>query len=406
MRILFLAPFAAGGPKGTTRWRVLPLARALSAYGHTVCVLVAPYDRPAQSGLVWFDKGVEVRNIVLPPVRGGLGYVEMARRLANVAVTWQPDLVHCFKPKGPAGLAAWLLDRLPGWSAPLVMDADDWEAGWNRQAGYPPAWQLVFRWQEQWGLRRADAVTAASRWLVGYAGGLRAGRHGAGVTYLPNGVEPVAVSTAHRDSGSGMAVLAYTRFVEHTPEMLVGVWRRVLAAEPEARMVVAGTAATAHLERLVHTAEIARVSHSILTVGWTPAASRAGLFAAVDLGLLPVHDTPLTRAKSPMRLLDLLAAGVPVVTQAVGEYGTLVENGVTGLVVRPGDDEALAAAVVRLLGDRSLRQRLGQAAAISAGTEYAWPVLARAVLASYAAILAVRTSRHLGDVTSRPGAHP
>ena len=68
MRILFLAPFAAGGPKGTTRWRVLPLARALAAQGHTVRVLIPPYDCPRQSGLSWLDQGVQVDNLDLPPL--------------------------------------------------------------------------------------------------------------------------------------------------------------------------------------------------------------------------------------------------------------------------------------------------------------------------------------------------
>ena len=68
MRILFLAPFAAGGPKGTTRWRVLPLARALAAQGHTVRVLIPPYDCPRQSGLSWRDQGVQVDNLDLPPL--------------------------------------------------------------------------------------------------------------------------------------------------------------------------------------------------------------------------------------------------------------------------------------------------------------------------------------------------
>ena len=133
----------------------------------------------------------------------------MAQKLAQAAVTWQPDVVHCFKPKGPAGLAAWVLDRKPGWRVPLVMDADDWEIGWNPVAGYPLLWRSFFRWQEHWGLRRADAVTAASRWLVSYASGLRndesqaADSNDRGVYYLPNGVDPVPVVPAPKPNGEG-----------------------------------------------------------------------------------------------------------------------------------------------------------------------------------------------------------
>ncbi len=144
MRILFLAPFAAGGPKGTTRWRLLPLARALAAQGHTVRVLIPPYDCPRQSGSNWRDQGVQVDNLDLPPLHGSLSQLALARKMAQVAFTWQPDVVHCFKPKGPAGLAAWILDRKPGWRVPLVMDADDWEIGWNPIAGLSASLAEVF----------------------------------------------------------------------------------------------------------------------------------------------------------------------------------------------------------------------------------------------------------------------
>lgn len=393
MRLLLLAPFAAGGPKGTTRWRVLPLARALAACGHTVCVLVPPYDCPAQSGLVWIDEGVEVRNIVVPPMRGGLGHVEMARRLGHAAVAWQPDLVHCFKPKGPAGLAAWMLRQVPGWQVPLVMDTDDWEAGWNPKAGYPLVWRTFFNWQEQWGLRCSDMVTAASRWLMRFAREARL--HGpkrayldTDVVYLPNGVDPVAIAAEPRNPGNGSRLLAYTRFVEHPVEFLGSIWSRITRAEPHAQLIVAGPMLGAAGSRVGKAAFSPEISRSVFTVGWVPSASRAGLFAAVDAAIMPVMDTPLNRAKSPVRLLDLLAAGLPVATQDVGEYGVLVHDGVTGLTTKPGDLDALAAAAIRLLRDPSLRVRLGQAAREGVRTEHAWTVLADRALLAYASVSA------------------
>lgn len=365
------------------------MARALAAQGHTVRVLIPPYDCPRQSGSSWRDQGVQVDNLDLPPLHGSLSQLALARKMAQVALTWQPDVLHCFKPKGPAGLAAWILDRVPSWRVPLVMDADDWEIGWNSVVGYPLLWRSFFRSQEQWGLCRAHAVTAASGWLAGYAGGLRTGMaqttgsDAPNVFYLPNGVDPVPVFPARHPMGKAPVVLAYTRFVEHTPEALISVWQRVLKDEPQARLIVAGSGSGAEASRLLYAAKIANVSHSILMVGWVPSASRTGLFAATDVALLPVSDTPLNRAKSPMRLLDLLAAGVPVVTQDVGEYGRLVSDGLTGLKVEPGSEESLAAAVVRFLRDPLLRKRLGQAAAAVMRVEYSWSGLAQRALLAY-----------------------
>lgn len=379
MRVAMLAPFALH-PKGTTRWRVLPLAAALAAAGHQVGVFIPPYDWPQHSGRRWLHRGVEVCAVTLPQSLALAGHSQLAWRLAQAALAWQPDVVHCFKPKGYSGLAGWLLAQR---RLPLVVDADDWEQGWNALAGYPAAWRLFFGWQERRGLRRAGAVTAASRWLVDYARSLRAPPAVGSVFYLPNGVEPAPISPAQRAAGDGRAVLLYTRFVEHSPAQVWQVWRRVLAEEPASRLLVAGRGRQGEEIRLAQLAAQAGGRQSVTLLGWLPAATRPGLLAAADLALLPVADTPLNRAKSPMRLLELLAAGVPVATQAVGEYGCYVRAGETGLATPAGDEAALAAAVLRLARDPALRVRLAAAAAQRVRQEHAWPRLAGAALAAY-----------------------
>ncbi len=105
----------------------------------------------------------------------------------------------------------------------------------------------------------------------------------------------------------------------------------------------------------------------------------------MDAALLPVADEPLYRAKSPMRLLDLLGAGLPVATQAVGEYGLLVRNGVTGLLAMPGDDRGLAYAVLRLLCNPELSARLGAAAACEIREAFVWSKIAEIALNAYQA---------------------
>ncbi len=60
-------------------------------------------------------------------------------------------------------------------------------------------------------------------------------------------------------------------------------------------------------------------------------------------------------------LLDAMAAGKPCVGTRAGGIPEAVEDGVTGLVVPPRDPEALAHAIVRLLKDEALRQRMGEA---------------------------------------------
>ncbi len=395
MRLVLIAPFAVH-PKGTTRWRVLPLARALAAQGHAVRVVIPPYDWPQHSGLVWRDQGVEVVNVVVPTGAGPVGPLLLAHRLVCAALAWQPELVHVFKPKGPGGLAAlallaaWAHGGRGGVSPPprcVVVDTDDYEAGWNEILDYPALWARVFAWQERVLLRRAHAVTAASRWLAQLAAGLGQPR----VVYLPNGIEfscsqdamPARPTRTETEADATRRVLLYTRFVEHTPEEVWCVWRQVLAAQPDAQLLVAGQGRAGEEQRLAHLAAQAGAGRSVRLLGWLPASARPGLFAAVDAALLPVQDTPLNRAKSPMRLLDLLAAGVPVATQRVGEYGAWVVDGVSGLLAEPGDAAGLAVCVLRLLRSPELRRQLGQGAASSLRAGHTWPDLAQVALTAY-----------------------
>lgn len=64
----------------------------------------------------------------------------------------------------------------------------------------------------------------------------------------------------------------------------------------------------------------------------------------------------------PVSLMEAAACGVPAVATAVGGTAEVVEHGVTGLLTPPGDEEALAAALERLLRDRSTAARLGREA--------------------------------------------
>lgn len=63
----------------------------------------------------------------------------------------------------------------------------------------------------------------------------------------------------------------------------------------------------------------------------------------------------------PYAIMEAMAAGLPVVAAEVGGVAELVVDGVTGLLVRPGDEQGLAAAVSRMLDDQLLRRSAGEA---------------------------------------------
>jgi glycosyltransferase involved in cell wall biosynthesis len=73
-----------------------------------------------------------------------------------------------------------------------------------------------------------------------------------------------------------------------------------------------------------------------------------------DIFCLPSHWEG-----SPLSLLEAMAAGAAIVATRVGDVPSILEQGKSGLLIDPGDHEALAHALVRLLSDDEERVRLG-----------------------------------------------
>lgn len=65
---------------------------------------------------------------------------------------------------------------------------------------------------------------------------------------------------------------------------------------------------------------------------------------------------------SPTSVWEAMATGMPIVSTDVGDVGQVLQDGVGGFVVPPGDPEALAEKVGLLIEDRALRQKLGERA--------------------------------------------
>jgi glycosyltransferase involved in cell wall biosynthesis len=96
------------------------------------------------------------------------------------------------------------------------------------------------------------------------------------------------------------------------------------------------------------------------------------------LGAADVFVLPSAWEGNPLSIMEAMAAGRPTVCTAVGGVPELVEDGVTGLLVPPGDEGALAAALARLAGGSELREPMGRSAAHRAIERFDVGAMARA----------------------------
>jgi glycosyltransferase involved in cell wall biosynthesis len=130
-----------------------------------------------------------------------------------------------------------------------------------------------------------------------------------------------------------------------------------------------------------------------LSLGLSPRVQFVGqvddvgsLLAAADAVLLPSHWEGL-----PLVLLEAMARARPVVATAVGGVADVVEDGVTGVLVPPGDAAALAAALEQLHRKTDRGWRLGRAAAERVREKYTWHAVVDGFESVYDEVLGLAT---------------
>ena len=107
-------------------------------------------------------------------------------------------------------------------------------------------------------------------------------------------------------------------------------------------------------------------------------------FRRADIVVLPYSRTE--RFDQSGVLATALAFAKPVVMSDVGGFGEVARTG-AGLLVPPGDAEALRGALTALIADPAARERLAAAAASAAARDYSWAEAARRTLALYEGLL-------------------
>jgi len=133
---------------------------------------------------------------------------------------------------------------------------------------------------------------------------------------------------------------------------LVEAWPAVLAGVPDAWLAVVGEGS--ELEALRRRARALGVAGRVLFTGRRDDVS--ALTADLTVAVLPS-----LREAQGISIMEAMARGVPVVATAVGGIPEVITSGVDGLLVPPADPAALVGAIIGLLGDPGLRQRLGHA---------------------------------------------
>jgi glycosyltransferase involved in cell wall biosynthesis len=160
---------------------------------------------------------------------------------------------------------------------------------------------------------------------------------------------------------------------------LATAFTEIAAARPGVELCCAGTLTSEERVRAGFPADL-QTALSVL-----PELDREGVAACLAAG--DVFVFPSLSEGFSLALLEAMASGLPVVATPVGAAADLLTDGETALLVPPGRPHELAAAVLRLLDDAGLCDRLGRAARkIASG--YRWQEVARGFLRRLEALVA------------------
>jgi glycosyltransferase involved in cell wall biosynthesis len=166
-------------------------------------------------------------------------------------------------------------------------------------------------------------------------------------------------------------------------DYLLTAWQAVASAVPDVTLVIVGNG-----ERE------AELKTQAAALGLTGRVVFAGfrtdvpaLLARADLFVLSSLWEGL-----PMAAIEAMAAGCPVVATAVGGVPEVVETGITGLLAPPQDAAALAATLIRLLGNHALSSALASAAAAHVQSRYSREAMVEATRQVYLRVCERRLS--------------
>ncbi|GAH78168.1 unnamed protein product, partial [marine sediment metagenome] len=170
-----------------------------------------------------------------------------------------------------------------------------------------------------------------------------------------------------------------------SPELLISAFASVLEVVPDAKLVIAGSGREE--DNLSRQIKDLNITNAVFMVGKLKKEKVAQLMATADVFVLPskMESFGLT-------LLEASAAGLPVVCANAGGIPEVFRDGFNGLLYPPGDDDAMAKAIIRLLQDRELAKKISTNAMETAG-RFTWERTAEQTLQVYKEVLQEKTPR-------------
>ena len=285
------------------------------------------------------------------------------------------DVIYASKPLFTSfgvGLFKKLFDNKP-----LVLDIDDWQLGLALSGGWTnfPALFVIELMESL--VRMANSITVSSHFLKRKFGG----------HYIPHAVDtsfydPLRYDPEKARKQLGVSEEVVVSFIG-TPRKHKGVdtiifaLSKLLKKEQEDykkfKFLFTGDPQDPYVKSLVNLSYRLLGKHRTLFLGLKPKAEEPHLLAASDIVVIPQKPAYASLGQVPAKVFTAMSMAKPIIASKISDLSIILEG--CGILVPPGDVDALCSSLSFLIDQPDLARKLGQRARMKCLKEYSYPVV-------------------------------
>jgi len=376
MKIALVSPYDYPYPGGVVK-HIYYLDREFRRLGHDVRIIAACSedlgDVPPQV--------IKVSGSIVPiPSAGSVARITLSprvyRRVKKILKQERFDVIHLHEPMTPA-LPLVVLRHVP--LSPQSVVVGTFHA--YRESAHP-GYEYIKPILERF-FDRLDGRIAVSEAVRDYLMPYFPGDY----RIIPNGIDlerfsnPALRPIEWFDDGK-LNILFVGRLEKRKGfKYLLRAYARVKKAVPEARLMVVGAYDKEDKEPFVLYARRHRL-RDVRFIGYVSEEDLPRYYRTCHVFCAP----SIGFESFGIILLEAMAAGKPIVASNIKGYRSVLEDGEEGILVQPEDEQGLAEALIRLLKDPALRERMGRKGQVKA-VAYSWHKVAQQVLDYYQELL-------------------
>ena len=289
----------------------------------------------------------------------------------------KPDILHAHSPEQSAFEALSLARR---WRVPLVYEVRGF---WRLSLAACDGTTVDVAEATHGDVRaggKANHVVAICKGIadVLVQGGIPPGK----IDIVPNGVDTSAFRPLNRDEQlareigiDGKLVYGYATNVRRLEGIqdVVKAWKEVTKILPDAVFLLIGNGK--YMDVLKELVREKGVGDTFRLLGRVPHAEMRAYYSLLDVFVVPRIPEPVCHIVTPLKPLEAMAMGIPVVASDVSALREMVQDGETGVLFEAGNSDSLAATCIEVGKDARLRRELSLKARQWVEKEREWAVV-------------------------------